>query len=161
VDGFELGVGWPEGLVGGGTLSCGGGARWQRSFGRGMAKKRGELTSGDLGEAIKWFRLAGVGLWLRVDGGRARRSWGRGAAVCAGEEGSVGLYIGRNWKGMSTRRSSGMCSTRESETGGGARCSAAAGWVAGCGWRGACRRGQQGWRGMAAGASGRLVESVG
>ena len=39
----------------------------------------------------------------------------RDAVVCAGEEGSARLFIGRNWKGMSTRRVWGSSLTGEED----------------------------------------------
>ena len=41
-------------------------------------------------EAGKGVVRIGVGLWRRIDGGRARRSWRNVAAVCAGEEARAG-----------------------------------------------------------------------
>jgi len=111
-----VGVGWSE-------QCC---RRW------GSAQRRGRSTG-----VVFWRRIDGMegpasfvgprrsyqgvqgGRGIAVAADRRRQKLAgvgkRGAVVCAGEEGSARLFIGRNWKGMSTRRVWGSSWTGEED----------------------------------------------
>ena len=68
------GVAW-KGLVSDGSECGGGGARQRQGSGEGIATRGGELASRAQGGANWGVVVVGGGLWQRVGGEQARRSW--------------------------------------------------------------------------------------